>query len=74
MANKIRASHILLMHDESDGGGADRTRADALKEIEEIKRRLGAGEDFADDGGVPCEWNDESGGDHVFWPTPAAHQ
>jgi hypothetical protein len=32
------------------------------------------GEDFVDDGGVPCEWNDESGGDHVFWPTPAAHQ
>lgn len=48
MANKIRASHILLMHNESDGGGADRTRSDALKEIEDIKRRLGAGEDFAD--------------------------
>jgi hypothetical protein len=28
------------------------------------------GEDFVDDGGVPCEWNDESGGDHVFWPMP----
>ncbi len=26
------------------------------------------GEDFVDDGGVPCEWNDPSGGDHVFWP------
>ncbi len=26
------------------------------------------GEDFVDDGGLPCEWNDESGGDHVFWP------
>ncbi len=25
------------------------------------------GDDFVDDGGVPCEWNDESG-DHVFWP------
>ncbi len=28
------------------------------------------GEDFADDGGQPCEW-DEKSGDHVFWPMPA---
>ncbi len=28
------------------------------------------GEDFVDDRGIPCEWNDESGGDHVFWPIP----
>ncbi|MEK7821119.1 MAG: peptidylprolyl isomerase [Pseudomonadota bacterium] len=64
MANKIRASHILLMHNESDGGGADRTRADALKEIEDIKRRLGVGEDFAD---LAAEYSDcpsgQDGGD-----------
>jgi hypothetical protein len=28
------------------------------------------GEDFVDNGGQPYEWNDQSGGDHVFWPTP----
>ena len=32
------------------------------------------GEDFVDNGGVPCEWNDQSGGDHVFWPVPASSQ
>lgn len=26
------------------------------------------GEDFVDDGGSPCEWADEAGGDRVFWP------
>lgn len=64
MVSKIRASHILLMHDESDGSGADRTRADALKEIEGVKRRLGAGEDFAD---LAAEYSDcpsgQDGGD-----------
>jgi hypothetical protein len=29
------------------------------------------GEDFVDDGGLPCSWNDKSGGDHVFWPISA---
>ncbi len=47
MADRIRASHILLMHQESSGGGADRSRAEALREIEAIKGRLAAGEDFA---------------------------
>lgn len=28
------------------------------------------GEDFVDDGGSPCDWADETGGDHVFWPVP----
>jgi hypothetical protein len=29
------------------------------------------GEDFVDNGGRPCEWDDRTGGDHVFWPVPA---
>jgi hypothetical protein len=29
-----------------------------------------AGEDFVDDGGLPCDWDDDTGGDHVFWPVP----
>ncbi|MSO85601.1 MAG: parvulin peptidyl-prolyl isomerase [Rhodospirillales bacterium] len=48
MTDKIRASHILLMHADTGGGDSERSRADALAEINEIKRRLGAGEDFAD--------------------------
>ena len=64
MANQIRASHILLMHQESAGGGADRDRAEALKAIEEIKKRLAAGEDFAD---LAAEFSDcpsgQDGGD-----------
>jgi hypothetical protein len=26
------------------------------------------GEDCVDDGGLPCDWNDDTGGDQVFWP------
>ncbi len=26
------------------------------------------GEDFVDNGGRHCEWDDQTGGDHVFWP------
>ncbi len=48
MTDQIRASHILLMHADAAGGDSARSRADALAEINEIKRRLGAGEDFAD--------------------------
>ena len=64
MADKIRASHILLMHEDSDGGGADRTRAEALKVVEGIKARVTAGEDFAD---LAAEFSDcpsgQDGGD-----------
>ncbi len=48
MANQIRASHILIMHEDAKAGSSARPRADAEKTIEDIKRRLAAGEDFAD--------------------------
>lgn len=48
MTDQIRASHILIMHADAEGGASARTRPDALREIDEIKRRLAAGEDFAD--------------------------
>lgn len=32
------------------------------------------GEDCIDSDGEPCEWNDQRGGDHVFWPVPARQQ
>ncbi len=30
------------------------------------------GEDFVDDAGTHCDWDDVFGGDHVFWPVPGA--
>lgn len=48
MTDQIRASHILIMHEDAEAGSSPRPRADALKEINDIKRRLAAGEDFAD--------------------------
>ena len=48
MTDQIRASHILIKHADAEDGSSARTRPDALAEIDEIKRRLAAGEDFAD--------------------------
>ena len=48
MTDQIRASHILIVHVEAGSGDSARSRADALAEINDIKRRLVAGEDFAD--------------------------
>ena len=48
MTDQIRASHILIAHKDAEGGPSERSRPDALREIDEIKRRLAAGEDFAD--------------------------
>ncbi|MBM3542023.1 MAG: parvulin peptidyl-prolyl isomerase, partial [Alphaproteobacteria bacterium] len=47
MTSQIRASHILIMHADAKAGSSDRPRADALKEIDDLKRRIAAGEDFA---------------------------
>ncbi len=48
MTDQIRASHILIMHADAGSGSSERSRPDALKEINDVKRRLAAGEDFAD--------------------------
>jgi len=48
MTSQIRASHILIMHADAKAGSSDRPRADALKKIDDLKRRIAAGEDLAD--------------------------
>ena len=48
MTDQIKASHILIMHEDAEAGSSARTRPDALREIDDLKRRLAAGEDFAD--------------------------
>ena len=48
MADQIRASHILLMHEGSDRSTATRSKEDALAKIQELKAELEAGGDFAE--------------------------
>lgn len=47
MSDRIRASHILLMHEDSEDSSSARTRMDAHAEIMELKRKIGEGADFA---------------------------
>lgn len=47
MADRIRASHILLMYAGSARSTAKRSKQQAATEIEALKQRIGAGEDFA---------------------------
>ena len=47
MADKVRASHILLMYRGSERSTATRSKEEAQTQIEEIKRQLDAGADFA---------------------------
>ncbi|MBM3566376.1 MAG: parvulin peptidyl-prolyl isomerase [Alphaproteobacteria bacterium] len=64
MGNQIRASHILLMHEDSAGGGMERGRMDALAEIQDLRKKILAGGDFAD---LAAEFSDcpsgQDGGD-----------
>ena len=46
MTDQIAASHILLMHSESERSSATRTKTEALELIGDIKNRIDAGEDF----------------------------
>lgn len=48
MTDQIRASHILIMHEDAEAGSSARPRAEAIQTIDDLKRRLAAGEDFAD--------------------------
>jgi parvulin-like peptidyl-prolyl isomerase len=48
MTNRIRASHILIMHEDAEAASSARPRAEAIEAIADLKRRLKAGEDFAD--------------------------
>ena len=48
MADQISASHILLMHSESERSSATRTKSEAVDLINNIKTRVDAGDDFND--------------------------
>jgi parvulin-like peptidyl-prolyl isomerase len=48
MADQISASHILLMHSESERSSATRTKSKAVDLINNIKTRVDAGDDFND--------------------------
>jgi len=47
MADQVRASHILLMHDGSERSTATRSKDDAARQIAEIKSEFDGGADFA---------------------------
>jgi peptidyl-prolyl cis-trans isomerase C len=48
MADQLRASHILIMHVESDRSSASRSKDEALKKVQDIKQSLESGADFGD--------------------------
>lgn len=47
MADKASASHILLMYSGSSRSTADRSKDEALTQIQALKGRIEGGEDFA---------------------------
>lgn len=48
MSDQVRASHILLMYEGSMRSSNSRSKDDAMTEIEALKQRVDAGDDFAD--------------------------
>ena len=48
MADKVRASHILLMYQGSSRSTATRTKEQAAQQIAQLKAQIDAGADFAD--------------------------
>ena len=47
MANKVRASHILLMYKGSARSSATRSKDEAKQQIEDLKNQIDGGADFA---------------------------
>ena len=64
MSDQVGASHILVMHKESDRSSATRTKEEALELINELKGKLDDGAEFA---GLASENSDcpsgQQGGD-----------
>ena len=51
MTDQVGASHILIMHKESERSSATRTESEALELINDIKKQVEMGEDFS----CPCK-------------------
>ncbi len=68
MADQIRASHILISHEDASGTGSRLTRNDAEKRIGELKGQIADGADFSE---LAREYSDcpssQSGGDLGFF-------
>ena len=47
MTDQVGASHILVMHKESERSSATRTESEALELINDIKKQVEMGEDFS---------------------------
>tara|TARA_B100001027_G_C16030107_1_gene225119 strand:+ start:62 stop:382 length:321 start_codon:yes stop_codon:yes gene_type:complete len=47
MTDQVGASHILVMHKESERSSATRTKSEALELISNIKKQVELGEDFS---------------------------
>ena len=73
MADQISASHILLMHSESERSSATRTKSEAFDLINKIKTQVAAGDDFND---LAKEYSEDPGsalkGGELGWSTPGA--
>lgn len=48
MADQIRASHILIAHNEGRGAATERSREEAVQQTEALKTEIAGGADFAD--------------------------
>jgi len=68
MPDQIKASHILISHEDASGTGSRLSRDDAEKRIGEIKGQLADGADFAE---LAREFSDcpssQAGGDLGFF-------
>jgi len=48
MSEEISASHILIMHEDSQRSSATRSKEEALAQIKELKEKIDGGGDFAE--------------------------
>ncbi len=64
MSDQVGASHILVMHNESDRSTASRTKDEAMELINEIKTKLDDGADFSELAGESSDCpSSKNGGD-----------
>jgi peptidyl-prolyl cis-trans isomerase C len=62
MSDRIRASHILIMHADSDRSNATRSKEEARQLVDDVKAELDGGADFADVAKAQSDCSSASGG------------